>query len=206
MARGPRINNKVLLRAGLGLMRLNDKPLSRRRSKGRAMLYDLPNGETVPARTCNDHILIAVAKSTENGASLNIEGTDWLLLVMPEVERTSGRVIAYLLPTQEVVDEARRTHQEWLDSNPNTRGNNTTWTLWFRANGPEKASSYADKWNEYRLSGEATTEQELAENTPMAEAPQSRNIKGEVEVARRRIAKVSGVPVEAVKITIDFGI
>ncbi len=170
------------------------------------MLYDLPNGETVRARTCNDHILIAVAKSAEKGASLNIEGTDWLLLVMPEVERTSGRVIAYLLPTQEVVDEVRRTHQEWLDSNPNTRGDNTTWNLWFRADGPEKASGYADKWNEYRLSGEATTEQDAVEITLIAEAPQSGNIKGEVEAARRRIAKVSGVSVEAVKITIDFGI
>jgi len=103
MIKGPRIPNDALLNAGLELMRQNGKPLSKLNSKRRSMLYEMPNGESVRARTCNDHILIAVAKTPDEGADLNIEGTDWILLVMPESERTPGNVIAYLLPTEEVV-------------------------------------------------------------------------------------------------------
>ena len=32
-------------------------------------------------------------------AKLNIQGTEWLLVVMPEVPRTRGKVLAYLVPT-----------------------------------------------------------------------------------------------------------
>lgn len=206
MARGPRVGNEALLKAGLELMRQAGKSLSRRPSKGRAMIYDLPNGETVRARTCNDHILISVAESPDNGARLNIEGTDWLLLIMPEIERTLGRVIAYLLPTEEVVEEVRRTHRDWLDSKPNTKGKNTTRNLWFRPDGPDKASGYAEKWSKYQLHGEASTEQEAEAASLPEESAQTGSLKEEVEVSCLRVARVAGVPVEAVKITIDFGV
>ena len=153
MPKGPRVDNAELLEAGLELMRRNGKPLAKLASRGRAMLYRLPDGQTVRARTCNDHILIAVADSPTEGAKLNIEGTDWLLIVMPVVERMPGSVIGYLVPTAEAVDAVRRTHSEWLASNPNTRGKNTTWNLWFSPDGPEKARGFADKWAKYRLEG-----------------------------------------------------
>ncbi len=59
------------------------------------MIYSLPDRQTVRIRTCNDHILIVVADSPSADARLNIRGTDWLLIVMPEIERTPGKVIAY---------------------------------------------------------------------------------------------------------------
>ena len=71
------------------------------------MLYKMSDGQTVRVRTCNDHVLIAVADSPNPGARLNIEGTDWLLIVMPEVERTAGNIVAYLVPVQEAVAEVR---------------------------------------------------------------------------------------------------
>lgn len=200
--KGPRIDNDVLLSAGMELMRQNGKPMAKLPSKGRSMLYKLPSGETVRVRTCNDHILIVVGDSPEAGAKLNIEGTDWLFVIMPEIERTPGSVIAYLLPTDEVVAEARRTHQEWLDSNPNTKGDNRTWNLWFRGDGKKVASGYAQTWAGYQLEGDASTEG-TSQTAPVG---QPGGIKEEVEVARSRIAGVAGVPVEAVKITIDFGV
>ncbi len=203
MARADRIDNEALLQAGLELMRQNGKPLTKLPSKGRAMLYTLPNGETVRARTCNDHILIAVADKPTEDARLNLEGTDWILVVMPEVERTHGKVIGYLVPTEEAVAEVRRTHREWLSSNPNTKGSNTTWTLWFDHDGSGKANNYADLWMKYRLEGDVTTEDVAIEQVPQAGEPG--NIKVEVEAARERIATVAGVPREAVKISIDFG-
>ncbi len=163
------------------------------------MLYALPNGETVRMRTCNDHVLIVVAESTSPDSKLNIEGTDWLLLVMPETERKAGKTVAFLLPVAEVEKEARRTHGEWLATQPNTKGRNTTWNLWFKKDAPGKANDYAAKWARYKLDSTV----EVAES-PAALAPVAGNVKAEVETARKRIAAAAGVPVEAVKITINF--
>ena len=202
VAKTNRIDNETLLRAGLELMQRNGKPLTKRASKGRAMLYELPNGETVRARTSNDHILIVVAETPAQDARLNIEGTEWLLIVMPENERTHGKVVGYLVPTQEAVDEARRSHAEWLASNPNTHGGNTTWNLWFNDGGPEVASGYSVKWAKYRIEGEVKTLQVASENTQVSEPG---SINAVVEAARTNIARVAGVLPRAVRITIDFG-
>lgn len=195
-----RIESGVLVEAGLTAMRLSGRPLTRVASKGRAMIYSLSNGETVRIRTCNDHVLIVVGDSPSPDAKLNVMGTDWLLVVMPEVERTPGNVLVYLIPASEVESEARRTHQEWLASNPNTNGLNKTWNLWFHAGGPQGSNNYAVKWAAYRLDAIVAS----SESTERKSAAEPSSIKTEVELARRRIAEVAGVPVNAVKITISF--
>lgn len=193
-----RIESGTLVEAGLAAMSRVGKPLARLPSKGRAMLYALPNGETVRMRTCNDHVLIIVADRPSAEAKLNIEGTDWLLLVMPEIERTAGKTVAYLLPVAEVEDEARRTHREWLATAPNTKGQNTTWNLWFREDAPGKANDYAAKWARYKIDSSV----DVAERPTRAQS--GGNVRMEVEAARKRIAAAAGVPVESVKITINF--
>jgi len=201
MAKSPRIDNDLLLRAGLELMRQHGKPLSKLQSPGRSMLYALSNGESVRVRTCNDHILIVLADRPDHDAKLNIEGTDWLLIVMPEIERTAGAVIAYFVPTAVAVEAARHTHQEWLSTNPQTNGTNTTWNLWFDSDGPHKANDFGLKWSKYRLPGASATNQSIA----LGETPEPGNVKTEVESARQRISKAAGVSPAAVRITIDFG-
>ena len=200
MVKGHRIDNSALLNAGLELMRQNGTPLTKAPSKGRSMLYTMPNGESVRVRTCNDHILITLADKASDDARLNIEGTDWLLIVMPEEERTHGKVIGYLVPTEEAVAQARQTNRAWLDSNPNTKGDNRTWNLWFDST-HHISSGFAQKWAEYRLQGEAfTISEEAGEASPITD------IKAEVDAVRQRLAKVAGVSSEAVKISIDFGV
>lgn len=196
------IDNDALLAAGLELMRQNSKPLTKITGTGRSMRYTLADGDTVRVRTCNDHILIVLSdKPSGADAKLNIEGTDWLLIVMPEVERTPGKVKAYLVPTPVAVDAARRAHQAWLDTNPNTKGSNLTWALWFRDD--EKTNNFAKVWNQYRLKGHAETQQAVS-STPTSDDPV--NVKVEVESARQRISRAAGVPPEAVRITIDFAV
>lgn len=195
-----RVENKLLEQAGVELMKQNEKPLTKRATRGRAMLYSLPNGESVRIRTTNDHVLVAVADKPSEDAHLNIEGTDWLLVVMPEIERTHGGVLAYLVPAETAVQEVRRTHKEWLDSNPRTRGRNTTWNLWFGDNGLGRANNYATKWSKFLLEGEATTTEFSAESDDSG----TFSIKSAVEAARRDIAKTAGVSPDAVKISINF--
>jgi hypothetical protein len=215
MAKSPRIPNDALLAAGLELMRLNGKELTKIDSFGRSMMYKMPNSKSVRVRTCNDHILIALADSTSpKDAKLNIEGTDYLLIVMPEVERTPGKVKAYLVPTKVSVEAIRTCHQSWLDSGGKTKGDNKAWCLWFRKKGKtEKSSDYETKWAEYRLKGETYTH---SVNVPVngvsvttavgVSAVSDGSVKAEVEMARQRISKAAGVSPDAVKITIQFGL
>jgi hypothetical protein len=160
----------------------------------------MPNGETVRVRTCNDHILIVLGNKAEGDAKLNIQGTDWLLVAMPEIPRTPGKVLAYLVPAKEAADAARRTHQAWLDTNPNTNGDNRTWNLWFSDSGPAKANGFHTHWKKYLLKGAAEAEP----NPPTMETEGS--VKSEVETARLRISKAAGVPPTSVRISIDFGL
>jgi hypothetical protein len=199
MPKSPRIDSDVLLAAGLDMMRETGKTLTKIPGFGRAMLYSLPNGERVRVRTCNDHILIVVADNPSPNAKLNIEGTEWLLIVMPEIERTPGRIIGYLVPTQVAVDAARLTHRTWLETNPNTKGSNTTWNLWFDEDGSAKANDFANKWKQYRLNSDGASE--ITPNNPS----HAGSVKAEVEAARQRISRAAGVPPAAIKITIEFG-
>jgi hypothetical protein len=209
MTKSPRVSNDALLAAGLDLMRQNAKPLTKVESPGRSMMYSLPDGKSVRVRTCNDHILIVLADKASKEAKLNIEGTDYLLVVMPEVERTPGKVRGYLIPTTVAVEASRSSQQAWLDSNPNTKGDNKTWCLWFRKD-PNDSNiwyDYETKWAKYRLKGEAYTHA-TASNAVDAVAVNAveGNVKAEVEMARQRISRAAGVTPEAVRITIQFGL
>jgi len=201
MPKGPRIDNDLLLQAGLDLMKRNSKPLTKCSSAGRSMMYVLENGETVRARTCNDHILIVLSDKPSGDAKLNIEGTDWLLIVMPEIERTPGKVIAYLVPTKVAADAARQTHSDWLATSPNTKGGNTTWNLWFREDGPPKANDFARKWSAYRLEGTVDISQPIT-TTPSAASSKAAVGPLTMAEAKKGLALTFDVPPEAIEITI----
>ena len=154
-----RIENSILVNAGLTLMHQNNMPLTKVRGTGRARIYEFQNGETVRVRTCNVHRLVTRTSSPDiESAKLNIEGTDYLLNVMPAIECTDGEILAYLIPTEVAVKAVKESHRAWLQSNPKTKGNNTVWNLWFDTNydGMEARNLkhlYAIKWRKYRLKG-----------------------------------------------------
>jgi hypothetical protein len=197
-----KVPNEQLLEAGLRLMAQNSNPFERAEAKGRAMLYRTSEGETVRVRTCNDHVLVVVAESAEPGAKLNIEGTDKVLIVMPEIPRSPGPVVAYFLPTAVVVEAVQSTHKEWLASNPSTKGENRTWNIWFDDDGPTKANGFAKKWSKYRVQGSATARP--PNKNQIEDTSNSPPTLGEVIAdAKRRIAAVAGIPETAVRITLE---
>jgi hypothetical protein len=200
--RSLKVPNEQLLEAGLRLMAQNGTPLRRVEAKGRAMLYRTSEGETVRVRTCNDHVLVVVAESLEPGAKLNIEGTDKVLVVMPEIPRSPGPIVAYFLPTAVVVEAVQSTHKEWLASNPSTKGENRTWNIWFDDDGPTKANGFAKKWSKYRVQGSATARP--SHENQIEDTSNSPATLGEVIAdAKRRIAAVAGIPETAVRITLE---
>lgn len=195
-----RVSNLALLEAGLSAMRSTGNPMQKLPTSSRAMKYQLASGETVRVRTCNDHVLVVLADSADEGATLNIEGTDHLLIVMPEVPRTDGPVIAYFVPTPIAEKAVRQAHAEWLNSKPLTKGNNRTWNIWFD-DGPAAFRGFARKWSQYRLPIETAT---VASSSPNDEAPgrDYRPLGAVIAEARRAIADAAGVALEAVKISV----
>ena len=197
-----RVPNKVLLHAGLDLMRQVGKPLTQTASNGRSMFYALPNGETVRVRTCNDHLLVVLAEDAN--AKMNIEGTDHVLIVMPRKARTAGPVDAYFVPTAVVAEAARPPERkaERLAAGSDDR----TWNIVFTEKKSSKGSAYAGfgkKWARYRLDGDASAG--AAANAPPSPTPPPAGLKlGDIIVtAKRQIAEAAGVAPEAVRITID---
>jgi hypothetical protein len=180
-------------------MAAQGRPLTRGEIKGRAMLFSDPDGKTVRVRTCNDHVLVAVASGTEAGSNLNIEGTDFLLIVMPSVPRTPGPVLAYLVPTDVAVEAVRETHGEWLKSGPATKGNNKTWNIWFDDDGPEKANGFAKKWARYLLAD--SNEVGLVRENKTEGVKRLGDVIAE---AKQKIAAAAGVAESAVKISLDL--
>lgn len=195
-----KVSNQVLLEAGLAAMRAAGKPLEKLPTKSRAMKYRLSNGETVRVRTCNDHVLVVLADSTENGASLNIEGTDHLLIVMPKTPRLAGPVHVYFVPTPVAVKAARESHAEWLASNPSTRGNNRTWNIWFD-DMTTTSHGFARAWAQYLLDTDISTHT-LDQLEEVSSDREKRTLGAVIAEARKSIADAAGVGIEAVKITV----
>jgi hypothetical protein len=110
--------------------------------------------------------------------------------------------LAYLVPTEVVVEAARTSHADWLRSNPATNGQNRTWNLWFDDDGPVKANGFRKKWAEYRLGG--NTEFTPAATNGLSESSGNPKLGDVIADAKRRIAIAAGIPEGAVKISIDL--
>jgi hypothetical protein len=196
-----KVPNEILANAAIDLMEATGRPMRKLATGTRAMKYALDDGQTVRIRTCNDHVLVVLASSAEESASLNIEGTDFLLVVMPKTARQAGPVVAYLLPVAVAVEDVRRAHAAWLRSGPATKGGNRTWNIWF-GDGHPSCSGFSTRWARYKLSSPSIT------SHPPKANPTQRIEEGSlgavIAKARRDIAIAAGVTVEAVKISVEL--
>ena len=177
-----------LKRAGVELMRRHGKAMIKREKPGRggAKVYDLPDGQTVRVGTSATRNLITRSATPDGGAPLDIESTDWLLVVMPAGKRAESEIEAYLVPAIEAAEVTRETHERWLASNPRTKGQNLTPVLRFD-------EELMKRWQHYRLP-----------NEPAPHPGTVGSLQDEIAAARRRIAALANVPCDAVQVTIQF--
>ncbi len=210
--KAPKIPSSTLRDCALEQMKKNGTPLKAVHSGSRAMLYEMPDGRSVRIRTSNDPILVVAAESSEMDARLNIEGTDLLLITMPEKPRTPGPVKSFLVPADIAVNAVRDSHKKWLSTNPNTKGDNRTWNLWFDNTG-RPSGGYAEKWSTYLLSesadslSEETLTDTLAPSTlsiPGA-TPRKETVADVIEGARQKISNLTGMPLDSIQIDIKLG-
>jgi hypothetical protein len=73
-----------------------------------------------------------------------------LLLVMPTERRGTSAVEAYWVPSTDAARDVKTAHQRWLDSNPNTKSANKTYSIWFDEAMAE-SGMFREKWSQYRL-------------------------------------------------------
>jgi hypothetical protein len=162
------------------------------------MIYALPNGQTVRARTCNTLDLVVNADRPSLNARLGIEGTDWLLIVM--AEKQGKKAAVYLIPTAEAVDGLRKSHGKWLALNPNTKGTNKTWAIPFYPDAFRGANDFSVVWSMYR---EGTVDV-AASGRVRTGGTDMGSIEAVVDAHRQSIAKSLGLQASNIKITIDL--
>jgi hypothetical protein len=131
-------------------MAQSGRPLVRKAHE-RGKVYLLPDGKTVRVRTNNDRCLITHSDLPEADGRLDIEGTNFLLIVMPKEKRKAGDVFAYFVRTADAVRAVRRAHKTWTEGPNNTRGDNRTPAIWFDCTSVGPSSDFAEKWKKYRL-------------------------------------------------------
>ena len=217
----PKIRSEILRDCALKQLEEEGTPLEKLPTKSRAMLYKKQNGETVRIRTTNDPVLVVVADSTDPEANLNIEGTDHLLIVMPEVPRTPGPIKSYMVPTDVAGSAVRKARQEWLDSSPNTKGNNKTWNIWF-IDKDRPGGGFANKWSNYLIPVPASTDdikepedKPLRSSRATVESPSrikpqktseaDGSVAEVIEDAKHRISALTGVQEESIMIEVKIG-
>src|SRR5205823_12364390 len=118
---------------------------------------------------------------------LNIEGTDHLLIVMPEIPRSPGPVMVFFIPTAVVAEAVRQAHANWLASNPSTKGSNRTWNLWFDDDGAAIGGGFASLWEKYKLASQTPAVKSAAES-PAAPTSNTMTLGEVIADAKRRIA------------------
>ena len=202
----------MLKKAALDLMWQNGMPLRPQPSKDRSRVYTFRaaadgSQKTVRLRTSMVPALVVNAGRPEADAPLSIEGTDYLLFAMPAlVPVRAFDVAGYLIKTEDAVAAVRAGYVEWLKTHPNTSGGNTTWEIRFDQKGPDTRNDYATKWAGCRLfpitSGAVADP--LAEPDPAARTNIDEPAIAVVENARAQIAAFYGVPLRAVRLTIDL--
>ena len=136
-----KIPTKELRSAGLRMMEKRGTPLTKR--PGRKQIYEMTNSEgeieTVRLKSNNGQILMVKSDGPHPEANLNIDDdTDWILLIIPQVQNDPKDIIGFLIPTKSAVERIRKSHKYWLESTPNTAGNNRTWKLEFNEYGSGK--------------------------------------------------------------------
>jgi hypothetical protein len=98
-------------------------------SERRGQLYTMSDGRTVKLRTNNDRRVIVTTDDTRSNAKLDLEGCDFVLLVVPK----------------------QIANADWLASLPKTRDQNHTWQLFLNEGKPASGANFSGKWHTYRI-------------------------------------------------------
>jgi hypothetical protein len=192
----------TLAKAGLELLEQHVggslERLKTRRPK--EMKYQMPDGSTVRVKTCVDPTMLVVASDpSPESAKLSIEGTDYLLLVMPEKPREVGPIMAHFVPTSVAVETIRSTQRAWLESDPNTKGDNKSWHIRFDGDGAKPWNGFQRHWAKYRLPGKASID-----HFGLGASTAKQNSEDAIAIAKRMVAAAKGVRPEQVRISIDL--
>ena len=155
-----KIHTRILDRAAEDLMSKNDKQMTKEPHKRYKKLYKQRDIGTVLVRTNNDRRLLVTAESADRRAKLDFDDADWILIVIPEKKNTQGKIVAYLVPTDDAADDIYRIHDAWLKKHTGNNSDNRTWKLCFDNDDGDQEiceNEFAKKWEKFRLPGNVSS-------------------------------------------------
>jgi len=211
-----KIPNKVLRLCALDIMENSDLPIKEVPSPGRSMIYKLSSGETVRLRTSNDPVLVVAVEPSDVGPKLNIEGTDKLLLVMPEQPLNRWEnIVGYLMPTSEVIAAIKSSYPKFFDRQTNRLKTKQALTLSFEDSG-KPSGGFEGKWERYLLpmkcparafQDEVKPVQKVKKVSSPRQRPkgQPETVNDVIAEARERISEITKVPIKSVKVSVSLG-
>ncbi len=145
-----KIPNSILKQCAIEMMATHEMPMEEVPTRGRSMIFSLRSGETVRLRTSNDPVLVVTIEPASDGPKMNIEGTDYLLFVMPEETRTWGAVKGYLVPTRKALKSVRETIERLFHDTDVWPSKPTALSVWFNETG-RADGNYDEKWSGYLI-------------------------------------------------------
>jgi len=155
---GNKLTTESLRHAGLLLAELAGHSLHHVGGGTKKQIYKDKEGHDVRLRTTNDRVLTVRGSDPDpSEADLDIDGCDFVLIVMPTEKRQQGLIEAYWVPTPVAANTLRSAHNAWLDSQPRTSRENRTFSVWFDT-GVADSGMLRDKWRQYRIPFRITLE------------------------------------------------
>lgn len=186
----------TLRRAFLEMLRQVDRPAEH--IGDTEEIYKLPDGKTFRLRTNNMPALMAKVANGTTEARLPFESEDFVGVAFPAIGKPDT-IVCYLVPSIVAAKAIRAAHKKWLGEKKTHSRDNTHRHVRFDGRPDHPTRGYAEVWQKY-LIGEIG----LDVLPPEAMEINSNELTREIMFAKKHLAEVAGVPVNAVSITISY--
>lgn len=211
---GPKIPNAALIKCAAEIMSAENRSFEPISTRGRSMIYRTEDNKTVRLRTSNDHVLVIAAKPLEDKWQLNIEGTDYVLVVMPVIQRVVGEVRAFLVPTELLVRLVREEYAEMLNQVPEIGMKPNAVTVQFGS--PNNDGEPFDRaWDPYLLphttdshayvdipADKSHRSRQLRQSKPKKRTKYLETVADVIMETKARISEITGSPIESVTVEV----
>jgi hypothetical protein len=190
------IPTPTLRRAFLEMLRKNGQQAER---VGETLeVYKLPDGKTFRLRTNNQPALMAKVASGDVAARLPFEGENYVGVAFPAVGNPHV-IVCYLVPSDVAAKAIRVSHKNWMVEKKTRSRDNQSRLLRFDGRPDHPSRGFEQRWHQY-LIGEIDLDALPPEKMEIDTSELTR----EIMAAKKHLAGVAGVPVNAVSITISY--
>lgn len=146
----PKMHTETLQSAGLKILASHNLKLVHDATK-RGKIFRTQDGRSVRVRTNIKRSIPCKSQDTNlRRGTLDIEGTEFICLIVPKSAGNAAEVEVYFMPTSIAVREVKEAHIKWLEYGK-SKGTNFTPALCLDRVPSGKEKNLNDLWSEYRF-------------------------------------------------------